>query len=783
MLRTRHNPHIPPRRGVILVMVLALLTLFAIIGLGFVLYADAAAIAARSFREAESATHPDVSAELLFSYFMGQFIYDMPDDERGIYSCLRGHSLARSMYGLNYAKATGGPIQYYDPDGVPLNSVPFNGTGRLHTKHPLAKVDAPGTFNNPFMRDDHKLINYTYFGQDNFLRDPERFGARIVKGPLTQYRPYRTDPKYEKEQPGYYTGGLNAPYTYPDVNNMFLAAAKAGKGNLPRLGQVAGGTVLVPSFYRPWLFRDEALAKKVGTFDRTNKNWTNKEGKYLLLRPRPSDQRRHPEDVELFPYPEDEGGDVKNLIGAPGYHDPYTGRLHNNDSLWLDLDFPVMEAPDGRKFKPLFAPLILDLDNRVNLNVHGNLRGPRRAEHASNQGWGAWEVNLGRVLDASPPEWQSLLQASTGLTGRYGRDNHPHSPLTPITAGPYPKAYAPVDFDASNQDSNGEQSGPLVLTPRPGYQSFPDPPAGYSYGGKLETERVDHPNLYNPFAPTRPDRSFSLSNMEALLRYGDTGSPALTSEIVGACPQNFADRADLAAATRRRGLVTLRSFDLDRPGITPWFWADSNSPGYNRWPVVATKSPHPSGGPIASPPFPPNFKPVPDSEFGPDWRAGARLSALRRLDLNRYLPEYPKPTNGVIDKLEQFEVAQRARQYMAAEIFEILWRVTGTGDPTEILLPPASSADSQYPRWNAMRALAQLAVNIVDFMDSDDYVTPFMWHSSGPRGQWVYGTELPRLVLNEAYVQYVNDPQDLAAALESLPPILTRQVSITLTFG
>src|SRR5438552_7522190 len=129
MLRTRSNPCLRRRPGVILLVVLALLTLFAIVGLSFVFYADAAALSARSFREAESEARPDVDPELLFSYFAGQLVYDMPDDEKGIYSCLRGHSLARNMYGLNYDKKAGGPIQYSDANGVPLNQVPFNGSG------------------------------------------------------------------------------------------------------------------------------------------------------------------------------------------------------------------------------------------------------------------------------------------------------------------------------------------------------------------------------------------------------------------------------------------------------------------------------------------------------------------------------------------------------------------------------------------------------------------------------------------------------------------------------
>src|SRR5205823_11466380 len=132
------------------------------------------------------------------------------------------------------------------------------------------------------------------------------------------------------------------------------------------------------------------------------------------------------------------------------------------------------------------------------------------------------------------------------------------------------------------------------------------------------------------------------------------------------------------------------------------------------------------GPAVASPDFPPNFNPGPDSDYGPDGRASARLGSLRRLDLNRHLPDYPKPNaQGVIEDKDQYAVAQRARQILAGEIFEVLWRVTGTGDPSKItwITWPPNPASDNYPRWNAMRALAQLAVNIVDFIDSDDYMT------------------------------------------------------------
>src|SRR5207247_9114318 len=96
--------------------------------------------------------------------------------------------------------------------------------------------------------DDYLMVNYTYFAADGFLRDPEKLG----------FRPGLTNPITGAPlPPGQYTGGFNAPYTYPDLNNMFLAAVKAD------------GTVLMPSFHRHWLFNPNTIL----TDWQNNPNW------------------------------------------------------------------------------------------------------------------------------------------------------------------------------------------------------------------------------------------------------------------------------------------------------------------------------------------------------------------------------------------------------------------------------------------------------------------------------------------------------------------------------
>ena len=319
----RKSARVPSRRAVILLVVLALLTLFAIIGVTFVLYANAESESARFYRDAETytPTRADVPTSILRSYFLGQLLYDVKDDDYGVFSALRGHSLLRGMYGLDYDLGPNGAVNLAN------NTVPYSGTGRLHgpdvfAANPNAPTEA---------KDDYNLVNYTYYPADGFVRDPERPGAR------SDLASARTP----------FWGGFNAPYTYPDLNNMFLAAVKAD------------GTVLLPSFHRPWA--------GFGSLDPNNPNWTDTTKpwlKYMVLRPRPADNPPL-NGRPGFPPPADAGGDVKNLLDSTG----------GNDSIWLDLNFPVMTGPDGRKFKALFAPLIVDLDGRVNVNVHGNMRG------------------------------------------------------------------------------------------------------------------------------------------------------------------------------------------------------------------------------------------------------------------------------------------------------------------------------------------------------------------------------------------------------------------------
>jgi hypothetical protein len=276
----------------------------------------------------------------------------------------------------------------------------------------------------------------------------------------------------------------------------------------------------------------------------------------------------------------------------------------------------------------------------VNLNVHGNVRGRGRT-HASNQGIGPWEVNLGRVLTKGGNEWANLFVGNPPSLrlGRYGQDGQPAVAGTVAPAGLMPHVYAQLDGDAC-QELAGFLPTPPYQLPAPGllpWSSFPFYPSGY--GNDSAAERSDHPLLSNGFRLASDDRSFALCNMEALLRCGDTGSDALISELASLCPKNFAD-------SRIRRLVTTHSFDLDVPGTIPWLF-DRESSAY-QLPLGLAGQP-PTGPPIPFPslalrttsPIPPNsdFQTPGATATDPrvDWSSWA--GTLGRVQLRQYRGE------------------------------------------------------------------------------------------------------------------------------------------------
>ena len=107
-------------------------------------------------------------------------------------------------------------------------------------------------------------------------------------------------------------------------------------------------------------------------------------------------------------------GDVQNMRFING--------SQKNDSLWMYPGSPI-KTWRNKPYVAMVAPLILDLSGRINMGVAGNNRSAGLT-HASNQGWGQWEVNPTQ-LGVTAADLQAIISA------RYGQ-NPTYSPNAPI---------------------------------------------------------------------------------------------------------------------------------------------------------------------------------------------------------------------------------------------------------------------------------------------------------------------------------------------------------------
>lgn len=524
--------HHDGRNGIVLLVVIAMLTLFASVALTFVFYADAQSTAAQISQSGLTGGPPDVNSQTLMSFFMGQFIYGTDNP----YSAMRGYDLMRSLYGYNPADGT--------------NSTPFSGVGRLrytenlqspiNPKFPLTYPTPYALPNTAIQIDNYNFVNYQKFDQDNFERTPEFFGAIRHNTKTNQFFP---DPNYR------FIGGHNVPWTAPDLNNMYLGLVSSD------------GEVIMPSFYRGW------TGVQWGTSQTgpNPKRFVTADNVYRTVFPH---QYYHD---KFYDMQTDPNAGCKNLDFSLGWlnspiFDPTTNARPQagNDSFWMDLGFPVITASNGTKFKPLFAPLILDLDNRVHLWLAGNQLNANKY-HLSNQGFGPPEVNLSRTfmrpsdaLNPNPNEITTLFQQ------RYNSKLVPPqlAPNGVVTAGTGGQFYSKTDYDA-----NGQPTGVLTLPPAGNFTVYPTYGVGWQNAIAAEL-RGSHLG-YNVSSPTTAGDNppWPVLHMDALLRYGTT-APTVTSNLFEYIPNSLKNM--LMGQPPLMPQITLLSAHFDRPLAQPY---------------------------------------------------------------------------------------------------------------------------------------------------------------------------------------------------------------------
>lgn len=808
------------RRGTVTVIVVAFLALFFVMALTFAFYSIAESDNAKAYRDAAAGLDmtdiggPDPYP--ILNETLSQIIYGPEDGVAGAFTGLRGHDLSRTIYG-------------YDKNNPTAGTQAFNGYGR-----------AKPSMIYPFLTAaQDNMINYTWV--------PSMFGGMMLEIDNNDYRNPKLlpgDPAYRVPPdptwtPRYYA--KNANYTYPDLNNLFLAAID------PKTGKP-----LTMSFHRRDLLKDTTLGVEdlpdnppvglVGAatdprgslmagLGGTNP-WLNSTGRLFMIRPRPVDnQWPAGSGQSYFRYPNKNAdgsyGDVVNLEGKPGAPTHY-------DSVWIDIDAPV-GTYQGKLYKPLVALLITDLDGRVNINTAGNFfplpdslqpapPTPPQYYHASGQGLGPWEVNPALVMGnnnndaaqlsrprlvwrqppgdpAGPPNWKTAYPLAhnrfggngynaQGFFGKgaperkfrvYPNENIFANQPSPGTGAHF---YGPVNFDGFvadpvNAPKFGQGQGhstTLVYGPpyqgTPGNSMNPPRPDPLSYFGNglfipgVFDERTDHLSMYNPYLlssqkqtnpANAPDRSFGVEE----LRYmNGKYNYAPTEQFIGS------DLAKLANSTlgnpvyptgtlNSRFAITPLSNDIHSPGASPWLSAPIGASytlsGAGAYPTGSVQTLTPTNWTGA--------KPGGSADHDEFYRA--KLAALGPVDLDRKLTDYRMVASQPLSPTNVGYAARaiQDRQQLAQDIFVRL-RYATTGETSN------GSATPGTPAYNALRWLAQLAVNIVDYIDADDMMTPFHWNSTSGqvKDDWVYGFERPRLVMNETYVRYENEKGDMGQA-------------------
>ena len=717
------------RSGMILLVVVAFLSMFLVVGTTYLLVADSIRRTSdfdlnATDKRSDYALMTDIDPRYMFNFALGQILYDVADpttfDGTGkiltTNSSLRGHSLARDIYG-GYKPAA-------------LNDRPFQGIGKTATE--LA---------NPDYR-VKSLVTAT-----TVVTDPEK-GSRQIANP-----------------PNAPSSSWNAPYTYSDNSHFYLGAYTLDS---------AGNPTIKPSFNNPIM------------------------------------------DASIL------GGvlDVKNLEGYPG----------GNDSYWIDAGLPVMMTPDGRKYKALIAPLILDLDGRINLNVAGNLMQRDAttpsftADHASNQGWGRWEINPKKLIEnysGMVPQYSPLSPANEFLNLLSYGTNPPPAPTSgipaaalnfssinqwktygrlfqanylPVNSNPPPTtyfastllhSYSPVDFNGAGDFQAMGGWGPTARPTFINANGFPSFGQGFG-NGQASEHLLDgvtpgsnyHARNFNPYRTQSSANGistvFPVSETASILRWQGKGEPYSKSQLAQLLPKSLG--SDMPYNTsgmdgifrqRIRNMVTTLSADLDRPAMAPISpdtlsnamagTVYSNTFRTRNFIFPDRSNPVAQAGVTY-------YSPIPDTPALPN-----QTSPPLKFNLDRPLTAFPPVVqNGMSDQTNfinygavkaQFDQAVNDRQTFAQEIYNVLRNVTGVifYETAVTSVDPAVQADimeiKKTNRW-----FAQLAANIVDFIDGDDFNTVFRW--SGDPKDFVFGVELPRVVINEAYSMAQNDSGD-----------------------
>jgi len=388
----------PGREGSVIVVVLVMT--IGLLILGVLLYTDSSieATNAEYFAKSAKLSQPTVSPQQINNDALRQIILGANLEEH--HSPFYGgrNSLLPGMFGSDRVPYNG-PGVHINDDGTLIVDQNYDGT-------------ADGS--NVWME-----LNQSVAATGEDRTDPAQVGGprRLMNFP----RP-------------------DAGYTYPDNNSPYLfyrAMVRDGAGN--------NRLVMIPSYLRPQLLRRIQPNPALWYSDPATAAFClrpHTQHVAVLDNGQPATSGGNP--IRRFVSSAAEATSLGLLAPFPftppqvGVWDGFNGPSSNYDfdadldgdgvkeSIYMDMDLGVFDTPDGtRKFVPIVAAKLVPLDDRFDLNAHGNVAKITRDDrsafpepgtmtsemfHSSNQAAGRSEVNphyatrLSNVPGAGAPE-------------------------------------------------------------------------------------------------------------------------------------------------------------------------------------------------------------------------------------------------------------------------------------------------------------------------------------------------------------------------------------------
>lgn len=415
------------RRGTTLVIVLALLSLLSFLGIVFYSFAKAERNAAEYFSEAAKA-QVDEPANV-WDHMLRHVISgpgNRTSEKRSIlWSNSRRHTMVQNLVGNDIHPHTGTGVHViYNAAGLPVIDLNQDGSA--------ADEDGNGAEPN-----NQQLLN--------FVDSPVAQNGQEVRS----FSAGSPDVALPVPQP-------DVDYTYPDLNNLFLAykgwaIRDNGAAATPRFERVP---VIIPSYFRPqymktsttngpsgsdvptdqfWAYADDGSGTPTDIITPANRSTLNL-GTFQARSFRPNPNHivgfqadgttpvfRYLTDSEAaalsvpsggFPFVPDDDINSGNGTAVRGELGIWTGShpsvyeldADNDDDgikegIWLDLGFPIQEHTDSggtpRQYVVLHSVTIYDLDSLIDLNTHGNLAGlDRNANFRTVASGGAMATDL-----------------------------------------------------------------------------------------------------------------------------------------------------------------------------------------------------------------------------------------------------------------------------------------------------------------------------------------------------------------------------------------------------